>query len=488
MSTYEADIIVVASGPAGLAAAISAAEKGAKVVLFEKGATTGGAANMGMGPFAVESRIQKAKQHKLSRDEAFDIFMTYTHWRVDAKLVRAYIDKSADTIDWLEKMGVVFADAASYFPGAHFTWHIVQPEMGKPGPTAAATMIKIMTERARALGVKIHLQTPVKKLVKKGEKIVGVIAEDRSGNDVEAAASAVIIATGGFGDNPKMIKKNTEYEYGKDMFNFRIPGVEGDGIRMAWEAGAAKSRMDMEMIYGIPGGGGDHGLMALFHQPNFMVNLLGERFINEDLMGNTTFTGNAIAQQKERCGFTIFDSAVKAHYEENGFDHPLGIAADLRVDDIEALMRESMEKGNENIFIADSLEELCQQTGIDFQGLAQSVDAYNRDCELGRDRLFGRRWEHLYPVKGPRYYACKNMPSAYGSLGGIKINHRTEVLDKSWKKIPGLYAAGTDACSIFGDSYVFILPGNTMGFALNSGRMAGEHAASFIGNRKHEQN
>ena len=73
----------------------------------------------------------------------------------------------------------------------------------------------------------------------------------------------------------------------------------------------------------------------------------------------------------------------------------------------------------------------------------------------------------------------KYLPGAYGSLGGIKINYKTEVLNKNWEKIPGLYAAGTDACSIYGDTYVFILPGNTMGFALNSGRIAGENAAAY---------
>ena len=480
MSSMEADVIVIAGGPAGLAAAIGAAEGGASVILFEKGSTTGGTANMGMGPFAVESRLQKAKQIDLTKDQAFKIFMDYTHWRVDAKLVRAFINKSADTIDWLEKMGVVFVDAASYFPGANFTWHIVQPESGKPGPTAAATMTKIMTEQARKLGVKILLQTPVKKIVKQGDRITGVIAEDRSGNDIQADGKVVIVATGGFGDNPKMIKKYTEYEYGKDMYNFRVPGVEGDGIRMTWEVGGAKTAMDMEMIYGIPDGGLDFGLMAIFHQPNFMVNLLGERFVNEDLMGNATFTGNAIAAQKDRCGFAIFDTGIKEHYEKDGFDHPLGIAPDLRVEDVEATIQDSINQGCPNLFIADSLEELAEKTGIDLEGLKENLAEYNLNCEKGRDPLFSRNWEHLHALKGPRYYACKNMPSAYGSLGGIKINYKTEVLDKEWKKIPGLYAAGTDACTIFGDSYVFVLPGNTMGFALNTGRIAGENAVKYI--------
>ena len=87
MSQLETDIIVVAAGASGLPAAITAAQGGAKVIVFEKGSTTGGTGNMGMGPFGVESRLQRLKQVRLTRDEAFKIFMDYTHWRVDAQLV-----------------------------------------------------------------------------------------------------------------------------------------------------------------------------------------------------------------------------------------------------------------------------------------------------------------------------------------------------------------------------------------------------------------
>jgi succinate dehydrogenase/fumarate reductase flavoprotein subunit len=72
-----------------------------------------------------------------------------------------------------------------------------------------------------------------------------------------------------------------------------------------------------------------------------------------------------------------------------------------------------------------------------------------------------------------RYYG----KGAYGSLGGVKINHKTQVMTQEAKVIPGLYCVGTDACNIFGDSYPFILSGNTMGFCINSGRIAGENAA-----------
>ena len=116
MTKYETEIVVVAAGPAGLAAAISAAEKGAQVLVLEKAATTGGTGNMGMGPLGVESRHTRQKQFQPTRDQAFEIFMDYTHWRVDARLVRKYLNKSGDTIHWLEAMGVEFVNRLPISP------------------------------------------------------------------------------------------------------------------------------------------------------------------------------------------------------------------------------------------------------------------------------------------------------------------------------------------------------------------------------------
>ena len=109
MEKMETDIIVVAAGLSGLAAAISAAENGAGVLVFEKSGTTGGAANMGMGPLGVGSRIQRVHMISLTPGEAFRKHMYFTHYRVDARMVRDYYFKSGDTIDWLMDMGVEFA-------------------------------------------------------------------------------------------------------------------------------------------------------------------------------------------------------------------------------------------------------------------------------------------------------------------------------------------------------------------------------------------
>jgi fumarate reductase flavoprotein subunit len=496
MKQLETDIAIVGSGTAGLAAAIAAAEKGAKVIAFEKASTTGGTGNMGMGPFAVESRLQRMKNITLTREEAFKIFMDYTHWRVDARLVSNYINKSADTIDWLEKMGVVFGGVEAYVRGSYPTHHQVAPPGGHPGtPMASGAMMKCMTDKAAELGVKIHLQTTVKKLIKEKGKITGMIAEDRNGETIQANTKAVIIATGGFGNNPDMIKKYTEYEWGKDLFSMRIPGMVGEGIRMAWEVGAAAEGMNMELICmpGMPTTAmaeriTDSAAMSAamfspvtpaFSQPNLMVNLLGQRFMNEAEMGNTTFLANAVARQKNRCAFIILDGATAKHYVENGWDWPSAMRPSVKIDDFDAEAKKVIEQGNDGIFAASSLDELASKTGINADGLKETVEEYNKACETGRDEIFHKRSAYLRPVKQPNFYAGRAFPGAYGSLGGIKINHRTEVITEEFDIIPGLYAAGTDACSIYADSYVFILCGNTMGFALNSGRMAGENAADY---------
>ena len=486
MKQMETDIAVVAGGLAGLAAAVAAAECGARVIVLEKSLTTGGAANMGMGPFAVESRLQRMKQIPLNREQAFNLFMDYTHWRVDARLVKAIIDKSGDTIDWLENKGVVFADVSTAFVGSNYTWHVVKPETGVPGPGSAGTMVRILTNRAKELGVQIMLQTPVEKLIKQGERITGVIAEDKSGEQIQIGAKAIIIATGGFGDNPKMIKKHVGYEWGKDLYSARIPGITGDGIRMAWEVGAGREGLNMELTYAMPFGLPDTGPgnapwgFAAFRQPNLMVNILGERFMNEEIMGNTTYTGNAISRQKGHCAFNIFDSGTKKHFKDMGLDVLFSIMPRTTIDTLDEDIQQAFDVGYKDVFVADSLDELAEKTGIDAKNLKETIAAYNRSCEKGYDELFHKAHKLLRPVKDPKFYAGKFFPSGYGTLGGIKINYKTEVVTEDHATIPGLYAAGTDACSIYADSYIFYLPGSTMGFALNSGRIAGENSVKYI--------
>ena len=483
MEHKKTDFVIIGSGPAGLAAAIEAAEAGCDVIVLEKLGTTGGAANMGMGPFAAGTRIQRQNMVDLTPEKAYKMFMDYTHYRVDARLVKAYIDKSADTIEWLQKMGVEFIGVMKYFPGSEASWHVVKPEGGgMPGPRCAGAMMKKMTEKATELGVKILCNTPAKEILTEDGIIKGVIAGENT--DLVIECSACLVATGGYGDNPKMVKDLLGYKLDEDFFPHRIPGHMGDGLEMAWKAGAGKTEMTMEITGKVPGLHESMMSDQLFRQPSALfVDRSGTRVINEEVVENTTFLGNAVSRLEGRCAYAIVDTNIIRKWQQKGIDLP-GPMPEPDYRNIAQLLQDVINQGVKTVFMADSLEELAEKTGIDFEMLAETIEEYNDSCQQNYDEVLGKDRRYMTEIKGPKYYCAKFYPSAYGSLGGILINYKTEVMTEDYKVIKGFYSAGTDCCTIFGDSYVFILPGNTMGFCLNSGRMAGENDAAYIEKKK----
>jgi fumarate reductase flavoprotein subunit len=401
--------------------------------------------------------------------------MDFTHWRVNARLVSTFINKSASTIDWLEKMGVEFIAIMSHGLGNNPTQHTVKgPDSGPgtgPGQVGpASAMMQILAERAKELGVKIYLKTPVQKILKEGDRTAGVVARDESGKEIEAKARAVIIATGGYGAGA-------------------LPGGHGgvgDGIRMAREAGADTIETPQER-----GGGGPppfagrfYTVAFTFQQPSLMVNLDGERFMNEEAVLSGVFARNAIASQKDGTAFTIFDEDTKRVYMETGLDVLSGGVQlpIVKTTDFDDELKQVLERGSDSIFVTDSIEELAEKTGIDRNGLRATLDEYNQACETGRDEIFHKRARYLRPVKRPKFYASKNVGETIRGWNGIRINYKTEVLTRERRAIPGLYAAGMDAaCNIYYDTYPFVLPATAMGFAINSGRMAAENALKYIG-------
>jgi len=519
MNQMQADIVIVSAGTAGLAAAVAAAEKGADVLVFEKRGVTGGTGNVGSMVLGIGSDVQKKLGIDVKVKDIFNMHMEYTHFRPDARLVRAFYDKSGDTINWLMKHGVEFK---GIMPGRNPVTH------GIIG--GSYSMMKALAGSAREMGVRIEMKTTVTKILKENGKITGVMAVDSEGEEIKALSKAVIVAAGGFGDNPEWIKQYTGFDFGIDMFSHRLKGLTGDGIRMAWEVGAAASNMTMQTIFSLPapyhGPNGASGEFEVFVKPELLVNLLGERFLDEDHYANGVLNpaiANAICRQKGRCCFLIFDEATRQYYAENYrspllgpggpgggppgpggemtaqqkkekeafeenfrvlneagmgqvFDQPTGI----RDNDLEAKIRKAVEKGYKHLFVADSIEYLAAQTGIDLEGLTKTVAEYNRFCDQGRDETFEKDPAHLRPVKTPKFYAARFFPSAYGTLGGIRINYRTEVVDREYRPIPGLYAGGVDANDLYGDTYERFLGGNTQGFAINSGRIAGENAADYV--------
>jgi fumarate reductase flavoprotein subunit len=498
MIKMEADVVVIAAGASGITAAVAAAEKDAGVIVFEKGSTTGGAASMGMGPLAIGTKQAKAQMIDFTVDDAFEFFMNYNHWSTDAKLVKKWLGITANTIEWLEGMGVEFLGVYKYFENSNQTWHIVKmPGSNKPAERSAGVIFKTLTQRAEELGVEIHFQTPVYKILTDNGKVTGVMARNAQGEDILAECSCVIIATGGFGDNPQMIKEELGFEWGRDLFSFRIPGVNGDGIKMAREIGAAKTKITMELTYTTP------GITDVFktisetmRQPNLLVNLEGKRLFNEERMNNTVYTGNTISAQTKRCGFSIISDNILDYYKKNGLDYVTihhniktiekwesevesYLKGETKTDVAFASLQSEATQSVKSFFVADSIEDLAAQAGIDAKALKQTIKEYN-ECAGRYDKQFNKHPKYMLPIEGPRYYAAIHYPAGYGSLGGIRVNENLQVVKEDGKVIHGLYSCGTDACAIFGDSYNFLMPGSTMSFAINSGRMAGMNAVDYI--------
>ncbi|WMJ90118.1 FAD-dependent oxidoreductase [Anaerocolumna sp. MB42-C2] len=479
MINYETQIVVIAAGPSGLAAAVQAAEDGAKVIVLEKSASVGGAANMGMGPLGIGTRYQKQQMIDITVEKAFNMFMEYTHYNVDARLVKKYFEQSADTIEWLEEMGVQFEGAFRYFPKSEATWHIVKTDHGI-GPRAASFMNKALYERAVELGVQFLLETPAKKIIMKDGKVGGVIGIDKTGQEIEISCQAAIICTGGAGSNKQLIQEETGLKHGEDLFSFAIPGLTGDGMKMAWEAGAGKTQVRIEMAASIEGMEElPQGISNIFSQPNLLVNKLGKRVMNEEQMQNSTYLSNVVVHQKDKICYSIVDSSIVKHYVRNGVDNVSLVRTNPDVSDFYDGIKMAQENNNKDLYIANSIEELAQMAGIDETALIDTVDRYNDYCD-SVDEEFFKDHRFLRPLIKAPYYCAKIRTGGYGTVGGIKINENCEAVNESFEPVPGLYAAGADSCNIYDDSYMFLLPGNSMGYAVNTGRIAGMSAAEYV--------
>ena len=302
--------------------------------------------------------------------------------------------------------------------------------------------------------------------------------------EIRIQAKAVIIASGGYADNPSWIKKYTGFDLESDLFAVIPCDKTGEGIEMAWSVGAAEEGTGVLLFnIGMPPRtvGPDEHLLGAVGQPTLWVNRDGVRFCDEGIIQNMIHTGNALARQPGRYCYRIFDEEAKRQWEISGglnvgnYSPPA-----LQLTKLDKEIAAAIQKKSPYVFASGSIVELADRIGVDRAVLSRTVDNYNACCDQGRDDEFGKDPVFLRPVRSPRFYAIKCYPDFLCTLGGIKIDEKMEVLDKNDNPIRGLYAAGCDAGGLYGDSYDLIASGIGSSFAFNSGRIAGENAVRYL--------
>ena len=332
----------------------------------------------------------------------------------------------------------------------------------------------------------IRVASPVKQILKGKRGPSGVVVEFE-GKDTEVACRAVVIASGGYANNAEWIKKYAGLELGRTVTPMGNVGKMGDGIRMAWEMGAAAEGMGVLHLIRVAPFGPEFPFMNTVEgaaiQPVLWVDPKGERFCDEGIAYYDTSLGNVNSRYQQGYTFCLFDDTIKKHFIEKGVFRGMGtvVPPGCKLHDLNEQLEHFLSLNSKEFFGADSIEELALKMEVDPQVLKTTVEQYNAFCAQRYDAEFAKDPEYLIPLNGPRFYAAKARTCFLGTMGGVKINHRTEVVDQYGSPIAGLYAVGLDAGGLHAESYSMRdTSGIASAFAVISGRVAGENAAKYL--------
>ena len=489
--TKDVDVVVVGSGNAGMAAAVEAAELGAKTLLLEKEAILGGNGNHTYGPSGFNTKYSKA------------VGVTYD-WRdavvEDQRMfnyipnIRYYIDMaeaSSDNIDWVAEHGVPISSVVDNYKGGNPTMHYwgedggtIDPVHGRVG--SGTVYIAGMQATAESLGVEILTNTPAVDIVMDGADVAGVIAKDSKGSYIQVNAKAVMLGTGGICASEELMAKVGRADSVVSPYTFS-PGTTGDGYTLSMKAGAfdmlgsvgfieqpAFAEMglaeqnareqNLDSSYS-PNRNDDHPVWNILKMGKCLwVNEEGERFADESAAkpeGGVAgwATGAIMSQQKS---FAIVDKAIQDMLGQDCMDLMLG--------------------ANEfnTKFQADTLEGLAEAMGVDYATLQATVDRYNEVCASGVDEDFGKYADGLVPIGEGPYFATQLGVSPLCSIGGVRVNRQMQAADVNWNPVKGLYVIGVDSFPFYTQMYYFQLPGSAVAYELHSGLVAARHAAENL--------
>lgn len=445
------DIVVIGAGGAGLSSAIQASQKGADVIVLEKMGIAGGNSNYATaGLNASETGVQRKLGIQDSNEQYFEDTMKGGHYINDPELVQTLVKNSADAVDWLASLGADLSDVGKMAGSTNPRTH--RPQGGAPIGAHLISVLKKQSLNSENSGV-IEIRTRNKVLdilTDENGAVSGVLVESQSGT-YEIKAKAVIVASGGFGANKKMVS-----EYRPEYADFNTTnhsGATGDAVEFLKNLDV--QFIQMEQIQTHPTVVVGSGIMiteAVRGNGAIMVNREGKRFASEMLPRDAM--SEAVLAQTGKSAFLIFDQGIRDSLKA------------IESYDAQGLLT----SGNTS-------EELAEKLGIPPQTFAQTIKTYNQYQKNGNDLDFGRKGNEMPRAleKSP-FYAVEVAPAIHHTMGGVKINSNAEVLNNSGNVIPGLFAAGEVTGGVHGANR---LGGTAVADIVIYGRIAANSAIKY---------
>lgn len=443
------DIVIVGGGGAGLSAAISASNLGAKVVLLEKMAAVGGNTLVSMGGINIPgSDAQKSKKIEDNPELYYNDALVGGDGENNKELFKILSENALNTYNWLkEEVGVEFKKDELI----HFGGHTV-PRAAVFKGKYAVELISKLRKKAENLGVEIRTGVEAKEIITEDKKVVGIKATTEEKTVEFFGSKGVIFTTGGFSGNIEMRKKyNPQLDERYKTTN--QSGITGDGHLMCEKLGV--DFIHMSYIQTFPIANPLTGALSHVGGSRFdgaiLVNRSGKRFVEE--LERRDVVSQAILAQDGGVGYLVWAQEIETVANRTTENKA----------EVNGLKRASL-------FIEGSIKECTKEMDINLATLKETINTYNSYVENGKDLEFNRRGNLIKIEKGP-FYIQTVAPAVHHTMGGIKINSDNEVLDVEGNIIKGLYAAGEIVGGIHGTNR---LGGNAITDILVFGKRAGE--------------
>lgn len=489
------DVVIVGAGAVGLTAGISASELGADVLIIEKGVSSAvsNGANAG-GPIAVGTKAQAAESEDLTMETLYTHMSAFAQSTINDALLRKALEVSGETVDMLDELGLtVTLRQDAYGVGFRARHKIAEKGIDRTG---------VLEEEVRKNGGEFMFETTGEKvLVDSSGNVVGLEATQSDGTKVKINAKAVLLATGGYLESKEKITE----KFGDIKVNPLGNTLStGDGINMALEVGGVEDKNFGIVANEFSASNEKAGIWSKDSNQNLrfgiygglLVNSEGNRFFNEQIMADEPLSA-AEATLREGKYYAVLDEAYYTSVETVGIFETLGsperwvagvrnLSADAPagahvkvLTEARAQLDEAIEQGW--AYKADTIEELAEYFGLD--NLVETVKTYNEMAAAGKDTQFYKDSVFLTPITEGPFYVFEYEPSAWCTIGGVKVDDSLRVVNSSNQPINGLYAAGMDAGSLFTAPY-YDNEGSAFGLSLASGTLAGREIVEYLNTLK----